>query len=396
MSTGPWGVKSARNLLIGRTVSSAGGMAQVTGGGWWVLQQTGSAAAVGVLVALRFAPKLVGSPVGGWMADRHDIRKLAVLLNTLQSIPPLVIGLQIWDNEMSLPWIYALVFIGAVPGSLASPLSQLLIPMTVPAQMRPAAITDSSVACNLAYTLGPLVGSGLVAYISVGGTFVVNAVSFWFYVWAIQRAVLVTPPHRRTQRADRTSYLTDVRRGWASAIARAALMGALMFFGLVAPIQQLLPSLAATHGESVAHLGFLLSAIAFGGVAASPFIKRRLGSGREVIKLITVGLVIGGPTLVALGFSSNLGVDIGLLLLLGSAWECLWIASQTALQLHLPAEITGPMIGLFFSVTALGTALGSILLGRAIDWFGVRTSLATVGLLVLSYGILQAIKKSDP
>ena len=386
MAQSPWRIKSARNLLIARAVSGAGSWIQVAAAGWFVLQQTGSATAVGILAAVSFAPAVVGSPVGGWMADKYDIRKLGSLLCALQAISPFIIALLVWDNEMPIPLLYLLIFLGAIPGALASPVTGILPPMAVPAELKSAVIADAAVSYNLARTIGPLIGSGLVALISVGGAFLANSLSFLYNAWVIRRAELISEPPSKSA-IKTTSYYKDVRRGWEFAVARTALIGALAFFGLVAPIQQMLPALAATHGEDIFHLGLLLSSIAVGGIIANPFIRRALDRGWTNHFLVDLGMIISGPILLLLGASYLVGVDLFLLIVLGGAWECLWVASQSAIQIRLPPDITGRMLGLFFSVITLGTALGSIILGQLFEVAGSRSSLFVVGILVCAYGV---------
>lgn len=378
-------------MLIARGVSGAGSMVQVTAAGWYVLQQTGSASAVGVLAALSFAPSVVGSPVGGWMADRYDVRKLGSILCAVQAIAPFIIGILIWDNDMPIPLLFALIFLGAIPGALASPVTGMLPPMTVPSEMKPAMIADSAVAYNVARVAGPLIGSALVALISMGGAFIANGLSFLYIAFVISRAVLISQP-KRSATPTKAPYMKDVRRGWEYAVARTAILGALAFFGLVAPIQQMLPTVAATNGQSVGHLGILLSAIAAGGIIANPFIRRALDAGWTNAFLVDIGIVISGPTLVLLGRSSNMAFDVVLLVVLGCSWECLWVSSQSAIQIQLPPDITGHMLGLFFSVVTLGTALGSVLLGYLIDSAGARLSLTLVGLLVCLYGVVGVFR----
>lgn len=377
--------------MISRGISGAGSWIQLTAAGWFVLQQTGSAAAVGVLAAITFAPRVVGAPIGGWMADHHDIRKVGALLSVLRSISPLVIGVLIWDNDMPIGLLYALIFLGAIPGSLASPIMAMLPPLAVPKELASAAIADSAVVYNMSRVLGPLIGSGLITFISIGGAFIINGLSYLFDAWVIRRAVLVSL-HPPKPKAQRTPYLKDVRRGLEHAITRTAFLGALAFFGLVAPIQQLLPSLAATHGQHVFQLGILLAAIAVGGFIANPFIRRAFEHGWSHGFLVNLAIIVCGPVLVLLGRSSLIGVDIALLVLLGAAWESLWVGARSTIQIQLPPDITGRMLGLFFSVVTLGIAVGSLLLGFLFQLIGARTSLTLVGCLVCIYGIVGMVR----
>ena len=67
-----------RVWFIGAIVSNAGSWMQSTAQNWVVLTELtdADAAAVGITMALQFAPPLLLVPVTGWVADRFDRRKL--------------------------------------------------------------------------------------------------------------------------------------------------------------------------------------------------------------------------------------------------------------------------------------------------------------------------------
>ncbi len=391
MAESPLQIPSARNLLVARAVSGAGSWIQISAASWYVLAQTGSAAAVGVLAALSFIPRLLGSPVGGWLTDRYDIRRLGFRLSIIESVVPLVIAALIWDGTMPIAALYALVFLGAIPAAFASPVVSTLEPLTVPTGMRPAMIADAAFAYNIARVCGPLIGSGLVLAIGVGGAFFANSLSYWFNAFAIRGAELVAG-EVSPQSTQHASYLAGVRHGWGFAAARAAIFSVLIFFGLVAPIQQLMPSVAQTQDSSIVYVGLLLSSIAAGNIIANPFIRRALRSGWSYRFLTGVGLIVCGPVLVLLGLNSNLAVDIILLVVLGGAWECIWVSARSSIQLELPDHVTGRMLGLFYSAVTLGIAAGSILMGMMFDYLGTRRSLALLGVAVCAYGVFSAIR----
>jgi nitrate/nitrite transporter NarK len=55
---------------------------QMAAQSWLVLSLTGSATALGVIVALQTLPVLLLAPYGGVIADRVDKRRLMVVLQT--------------------------------------------------------------------------------------------------------------------------------------------------------------------------------------------------------------------------------------------------------------------------------------------------------------------------
>lgn len=384
-------IPSARNLLIARVVSTAGSWVQVAAASWYVLSRTGSASAVGLLAALSFAPGVFGSPVGGWLTDRFNVRRLAFLLSLCQAVSPLIIAFLIWDGEMAIPLLYVLVFLGAIPSALAGPVISVLLPQSVPIEMRAVMIANSAVCYNIGRVFGPLIGSALVIWVSVAGAFLVNALSYGFNAFVISFAVLVSTD-RKQSRPDRTSFVSGVREGWGYGAARVAVLSTLVFFGLVAPIQQMMSNVARLHSSSIVHVGILMSSLALGGVIANPLIRRAFKADWTYRRLLDVGLMISGPVLVLLGFNSYLPFDIVLLAILGGAWECVWVSARTTLQLELPSYVTGRMLGLFYSAVMLGTAFGSLVMGLMFDEFGTRMALLAIGVSVAVYGVVSDIR----
>lgn len=382
-----------RRIIVAKAISSAGSWVQITAAGWYVLDQTGSATSVGVLAALAFAPAVVGAPVGGYLADRYDLRRMYVALTLLQAIPAFLISILLWDGGIPIPLLFALVFLGAIPGALVTTTQAKLLLAVCPKSNRSAAIADGAVAYNVSRLVGPLLGSALTATIGPGGAFLVNGLSYLYAAWVAQRAKLrYLAEVVADKKAVATSYLSDVKRGMAISAARVAILAGMLFFGLVAPIQQLMPSLARTHGASPFFIGILLSCLALGGISANPIIRRMLADAGRNSQLIDLGLVIAGPALLLLGLSGSLLSDFALLFVVGMGWECVWVASQSTIQLGIPKDVSGRILGLFYSVVTLGTAAGSIVVGMLIDALGVRTSLAFLGLLVSIFGLISLVR----
>lgn len=367
-------------------------MMQVTAAGWYILHQTDSATAVGVLAALTFAPAVVGANVGGWLADKYDAQRLSALLFGLQAIPPIVLGILAWNSDLPIPVLFIGVFLGAIPNALASPVAALVPPLVAPEKLRPQVIAYSSIAYNCGRVVGPVIGAMLVAGLGVGSAFLINGLTYVVVAWAYLTAKLVRKPTQRAGNSELKKYREDVQRGWAFRETRIAFVSSVFFFALVVPIQQLMPTLASDRGEEIGNLGVMLVALALGGVACNPIIVRLIKAGRSHGSLINLGLLIGGPSLMMMGVSTSLAMDMVCLFFIGMAWECLWVASQSSLMLKLPEELTGRIVGLYFSIVTLCIAIGSLLLGMLFDLLGTRAPLIVMGLFVLGYGIAGVVK----
>jgi MFS family permease len=135
-----------RRFIFARALSQLGGWMQVVAAGWMIYKLTGSAAAVGVLAAIQKVPTLVGTPIGGALADRYDRRRLAMRTLSLQVIPPTLLALLALDHELHAYEIYALVFLWAIPSAVTSPVLSDLAPHLVPDPIQRRAVADAAVA----------------------------------------------------------------------------------------------------------------------------------------------------------------------------------------------------------------------------------------------------------
>ncbi|MCH9814918.1 MAG: MFS transporter [Actinomycetia bacterium] len=431
--------QSARRALAARTINGAGSWMQTTAASWWVLNESGQATAVGALVVVAFLPKLFLSPIGGILADRYSPVLLERRFAWLSAIAPLLLAALLWLDALNVYLLLLIVLIGAPPSALAAPLMPKILPMTVPPDLKPAILANGALTYNISRVLGPLFASVLIVTVGVGGAFLLNGLSYLF-LWLIMARTNFD--YRSTKRAgadaaaaksagqrpsapgqpavpvseaepvsaeseargeagaesvgaapeDRRGYRADLRAGWTFDVARVAFIGALVFYAFVGPVQQLLAVVARSHGESAAYLGYLFAALAVGGIASNPFIKRFLGRGGNKHLLIDVALIASGPILICLGLSSHLLSDMVLLAAMGAAGEALWLGAQTSLVLDLPDDISGHMIGLFYGVTTGVIALGAVAVGYLFDLIGTRLALICLGALAGSYGLVSLLR----
>lgn len=79
--SGPLASRAFRLFLLTQSAAGTGTWVQRTAQDWLVLQLTGSAAAVGLVVTVQCLPTLVLGLWGGAVADRYRPRRLMVLCN---------------------------------------------------------------------------------------------------------------------------------------------------------------------------------------------------------------------------------------------------------------------------------------------------------------------------
>lgn len=364
---------------------------QVVAAGWLIFELTGSAASVGILAAISKLPTLVGTPIGGSFADRFDRRRLAIGTVALQAIPPAVMAVLALDHELTAAEIYVLVFAGAVPSAITSPVLQELTPHLVPKELQRQAMADAAVAFNVARSAGPAIGGGLVAAIGVPLAFGVNSLSF-----LVVLAMLLTLPSESAQKGrlgkrGQLSFGGGLRALWEPALIRMILIAAMVFFLYVGPIEQVMPAIASEHGEGAGYIGVLLSALAIGGMTANPLVRRLNDRGTPALIMLGCAISVSGLLLVLLGLSSSLVPDYLILLAIGATWEVVWVVSWTTTHFRSPEGLSGEAIGVFLMTASAGVAAGALLAGWLFDTFGVEGSLIGTGIFLTAFGVVPTL-----
>ncbi|MFZ9668685.1 MAG: MFS transporter [Solirubrobacterales bacterium] len=376
---GPFAYPPFRRLMAARFISTMGSWMQTVAAGYLVFQISGNAMYVGLLAAVALGPSLAGASIGGRLADRYCPRKLSIAFCLIEVFPPLALAVLAFSDALTIPAIFGCVLALSIPHSMSQPIFALVIPYSVPEELRHEAVADTSAVYNVGQLVGAVLGGMAIQDIGAGLAFSINALSY-----LVVAIVLITSPI--LQRAcdlarahHDVSIRTGFREGWGLLVVKMAIVGAATFFLLVAPIEQLMPKIAAEHGEGAMLLGLMIGSLTVGAILANPFVRRWTRDTRSSEKTLVAGVLVSSPTVLALGFSSSLATDIPLLVVLGFTWEMIFVSGGSALQLDVPVAIKGRMVGIFYTLVTGAAALGAILMGALFQDLGVSTSLIIVG-----------------
>ena len=388
--------RSFRRLLFARSLNTVGSSVQIVAAGWLVYHLSGSALNVGLLGVVALASSLLGSPLGGVLTDRFAVRRMAVALLLLQVIPAAVMAILAFSGSLTVPLIFLLVFCGSLPSSLSNPMVQVFLPRVVPSEMGRKLFSDLSAGYHFAQFGGVLLGGVVTDRLGVGYAFAFNGFTFAVFALAIARAKLVQEQSLATAPGENFTIRDGVRKGWPLRLVRTVFIACLAFYAIIYPIALLLPAIAAQHGSSATLVGILAAAFAGGSIIGNPPLRRYVIDGRSAERAISGGLVLGSLTAVAMGLTNTLATTIVLLVVLGVAAEMLYLACINALQLYLPEQIQGRLVGLFFTTVRVGAGVGAFAVGYLFDLLGIGTSMALVGLVTLPLGLWLFARQRGP
>jgi MFS family permease len=387
-------VPNYRRYFVGQATSLIGTWMQSAAQAWLVLSLTGSAAALGLIVALQALPVLLLAPYGGVVADRVDKRRLMVALQTAMGLQALALGLLTLSGSARL-WEIALLAVAlGVNNAFENPARQAFVLEMVGAGVVRNAVSLNAVQVNVARAVGPAVAGVLIATVGAGPCFLINAASFAAVVASLvtmdRSALLPTPPARREpgQLREGLRYAASVAE-IAVPLAMMGLIGALAY-----EFQVSLPVMArqALHSGAEGY-GFMTAAMGAGAIVGGLVVAAR---GRTGLRPVTIAASAFAIALVLAALAPDMPIELLALGLVGAASVSFMSTGNSTLQLAAEPAMRGRVMALWFVALQGSTPIGGPAVGLIIAAAGPRAglvagALACVAAVALA---LAAVRRS--
>ena len=368
-----------RRLFIGGLVTSLGSMVTYVAIPFQVAELTDSFIAVGLIGLAELLPLVVFGLYGGSLADRVDRRVLVVGGELAAGLLVGVLALNAFLPSPQLWVMYVVAMLFAAVDGLQRPSLDAMLPRLVPQDQLSAASALNSLRMNGAALAGPAVGGIIISIWGVGAAYLFDVVTF---VIAIAVFVRLPSVQAHSQRVE--SSVRHVWSGMRYAWSRKDILGsytidfAAMTFAF--PFA-LFPFIASDFNAPWA-LGLLYSAGFAGGLIFG------LTSGwairiRHYGRAIALAAASWGAAVGLIGLAPNIWWVLGLLavagyfdMLSGHFRGLMWNQS-------IPDDVRGRMAGIEMLSYSLGPMLGQVRSTTAAQVFGLRTSLASGGVLCI-------------
>jgi len=395
-------IRSFALLWAGQTISRLGDSLYRIALSWWILERTGSAAAMGLLAVFSFVPMLLFLLVGGVVVDRLSRFRIMLVSDLVNTVVVGLVTVLAVTDRLELWHIYAASVVFGLAEAFFAPAYNASVPQIVPPEERPSANSLTSLSWQLSGVVGPALGAFIVA---AGGTslaFGLDSLSF-----LVSAACLIPLRFIRLTTVpaeQRSSPLSDLRAGLRTVAASPWLwMSILVFAGVnvteAGPRNIALPFLIHDHlGLNVEALGLVASVFSIGSIAGAVVLGRARKLRRRGL-LMYGATALGGLTVVLYGLAPNLGVLLGVALIYGVTWSSVSLVWANTLQEMVPQE----QLGRVSSIDALGSfvlmPVGFALAGVLTDRIGpalvfVIGGIATMALALLGY-LHPGVRKLD-
>jgi MFS family permease len=368
-----------RRLFLASVISLGGDWFLFVALGGLVLEVTGEATAVGIMIFAQEAPIFLATPWAGWLADRFDRRRLMIACDLARTV---ICAAFLLVGPGNLWLAYALLVCLSLFAAVFDPAQSAALPNVVDPEDLPTANALGGSLWGTMLAVGAALGGVVAAIFGRNVAFIVDAVSFALsavFLLGVDRAFSAPREHdEHIGIADATRetirYARRDRRVWA-------LVSVKFGFGAAAGVLAMI----AVFARQVFHagdVGFGLLMAARGvGALIGPFIGHRLaGPGhRRLLPVIACSLATFGIGYGLLGLAPALWLAAASILVAHLGGGSQWVLSTYGLQRLVPDAIRGRIFAFDFALITLSLGTSSLVVSTLADHIGARPAVLLAG-----------------
>lgn len=360
-------------LWTGQTISRLGDSLYRIALAWWVLEKTGSAAAMGTVLIFSSIPMLIFLLIGGVAGDRFSRSRVMLTSDILRGVLVAVVTLLAFANQLQLWHIYIASIVFGLVDAFFQPAYSAIVPEITPQEALPSANSLTSLSGQVSGIAGPTLGAIIIAAGGTSTAFALDAVSF--FISAICLLFILSMPITQKENQGSTNIFQDIREGIGAVVASPWLwitiaVSAFANITLAGPIGVSMPFLIKDHLHAdVGSLGIVYSSLSAGSVLGAMWLGSKARLRRRGVFTYIVWLV-GASTLIVMGVSPwVIGVAVAALIC-GAGFaigNLIWI---NTLQELVPPQLLGRVSSIDQLGSLVFTPIGYGIAGWATDLIG--------------------------
>lgn len=368
-------------------VSSVGTWMQSVALGIFLTETTRNPLWLGLLTVSAWTPALIGSPIGGVVADRWSRQRWIQLNNFVMACTASALAVAALTHHLT-PELACYLAIGEGLCSSASWAAwQSLLRDLVDADEVLAAVSLSSAQFNLGRIIGPVLASVALVLGSVGLCFLMNAASFIFVLIVFSFVRTPSRPRPTTRVRFFAETLAGARKAWRLKGCRNPILAIAAVAVVASPFITLVPAMAiiALHSGKIGTT-WLVTAQGVGAVCAAltlPIVAKRTSR----ILVLRGSITALAASLVLYAIAPSLVFAMVAMVFLGGSYMGALAGLNTSVQMHAPLAERSRILSLYTLSLSIFYPLGAFIQADLARSFGVR-DVTFVSALVLAVALL--------
>ena len=357
--------------------------------GWLVLQMTDSTFLVAAIQAVSMIPMMFFSPIGGVIADSFE-RKYIMILGEILNVASLLALAALLVTDHVLLWhVFALSLVSGFAFSLMMPARSAMVPNVIPFAHLSSGMALFSTIFSAGQLVGPALAGILLDLFDIWVAFLAPSLILVLSILIMVFLPTQSGPSHQGKFSASTLYIS-LKEGVRYTMDSPFLVG-LMLLGLgctifAMPYQSLLPIFAEkVLAIGPDGLGFLGASAGVGAILGS-FLIATINAPENIRRFMHWSAILLGIWVMLFAVSSIFWVSLILSAVLGLALQMFLTSNFILVQIVIPDEVRGRVIGFRMIIMGLGP-IGILLLGVLAEQVGPQTGLALMGFLCIVFSV---------
>lgn len=377
--------RNFRLLLAARSITHLGNAVAPVALAFAVLDHSGSATDLGLVIGARSVANVALVLVGGVLADRLPRTLILCGATALAALSQAAVAALVLTDAETIPLLIALSAVNGAAAAAAMPAAGAITPQTVPESLLQQANAVLGSSTGLANVAGSALGGALVAAVGPGWGIAVDAVTF-----AAASLCFLALREESGPRAPAGRPLADLREGWTEFVSRSWVWRVVLQFLVINAVLagglHVLGPVVADREFGRAAWGVVLAAemtgVVVGGLLATRWQPRHallVGSVLVVVEAVPLALLAVAPLVVPLAIA---------MFVAGLAVAQFDVSWEVALQENIPRQrlariysydMLGSFVAMPLGQMSAGPLVAAVGLGPALLGAAGLTVLATLG-----------------
>jgi len=335
---------------------------------------------VGLLFGIWSASSLIGSIIGGALADRLGRKVMLIFGLIFSATTAILLGVV---ND--LKWFFLLTTIAGFFSDMGHPAQQAMVADLLPGKTRSEGFAMLRVVANLAIVFGPVIGGFLAGIVSYTTLFIIDAFASLTTAAIVYYAIPETKPERALDH--KPESMVQTLAGYATLIkdrlfVTFVMVSILMILVYTQMYSTLSVFLNRVHQVPASGFGMMMSMNALMVVLFQFWISRKIKAVPPML-LMMAGTALYGIGFTMFGFVSTFGLFM-LAMAIITIGEMIHIpTSQSLAAMFAPEDMRGRYMAFFGLSWTIPNIFGSFFAGLVMDNFNPNYVWYIAGILSL-------------
>lgn len=353
-----------------------------------IYQMTESALMLGLLAATRMLPQLIVGIWAGVLADRMDKKQLLGLSQAVTFSMHLLTAVLIYSGVIEVWMVFVTTFVSGSSMAFNQPARQSLIAQIVPRESLQNAVALNSAAINTMRIGGAGLAGLLVAFLTFGDLYLIQALIYVGVLWATFRMVVPKFESKRKRNGMLSELMDGLRYARSDKTILSVLMLSMVIFIWAVPYQTVFIPLLAKEELGIGDSGVgLMIALAGAGALTGSLTIATIGNFRKRGRLMLGIICTTSVSLIVLANAPTIFIAIPALLISGAMQTSYMSLAHTYVLGRTDPELHGRVMSLFSldrGLVPLGAAIG----GALAEYLGNREALMIMGGICLGITLM--------